>query len=125
MDISPYIAVVLACFIILGADYVRVAFKRGLKDVPGPFLARLSSLYRISITYKGQAVTSYNELHRKYGKIVRTGPHHVSISDPEMIPLVYGIASKFRKVRFLYQDRRKTAPLKDTVPLLQHVCSIL
>lgn len=99
MAIPPYIAVIVACFIILGLDYVRVAFKKGLRDVPGPFLARLSSLYRISITYKGQAVKSYHDLHKTYGKIVRTGPYHVSISDPEMIPLVYGIASKFKKVR--------------------------
>lgn len=30
--------------------------------------------------------------------IVRTGPTHVSVSDPAQIPVIYGISSKFTKV---------------------------
>lgn len=125
MAISPYIAVIVGCVILLSVDYVRVAFKRGLRDVPGPFLARLTSLYRISFTYKGQSVKSYHELHKKYGKIVRTGPHHVSISDPEMIPLIYGIASKFRKVRELLLKPIQGNMLTSLVSFLQCLCSVL
>lgn len=125
MAISPYLAVILACVFLLGVDYVRVAFKRGLRDVPGPFLARLTSLYRISFTYKGQSVKSYHDLHKKYGKIVRTGPHHVSISDPEMIPLIYGIASKFRKVREPLLQPTQEYILTSLVSILQCLCSIL
>lgn len=125
MAVSPYLALILACLTLLAVDYVRVVFKRGLRDVPGPFFARLTSLYRISITYKGQSVKSYHDLHNKYGKIVRTGPYHVSVSDPEMIPLIYGIASKFRKVRGLGLKGVQDRTLTNTVCLLQHFCSIL
>jgi len=103
MTLSPYVAAVLVGVVLIALDYVRTALKRGLRDIPGPFLARFTTLYRISMTYKGQSVKSYRGLHNKYGKIVRTGPWHVSISDPEMVPLIYGIASKFRKVRCSYQ----------------------
>ena len=47
---------------------------------------------------KGGAHTIYTDLHCRYGKIVRVAPNKVSISDPEIIPVVYGISSKYNKV---------------------------
>ena len=38
-------------------------------------------------------------LHNKYGLLVRIGPEHVSISDPKYISTIYGINTKFYKVR--------------------------
>ncbi|KAH8666053.1 cytochrome P450 [Tricladium varicosporioides] len=52
------------------------------------------------MVYKGNAPQTYRELHKKYGPIVRTGPNHVSVSDPEMIPVIYGTGSNFRKSEF-------------------------
>lgn len=94
----PYI-VVIGTFGLTVLHYLRNFFRTGLRSVPGPFLAHLSSLYRIKLVWKGGAVKNYSALHRKYGPIVRTGSNHVSISDPAMISLIYGISSKFRKVR--------------------------
>ena len=82
----------------LVARYLYNLFRPGLRNVPGPWFAHLTSLYRIKLVWKGGAVASYSDLHRKYGSIVRTGSNHVSISDPAMIPLIYGISSKFKKV---------------------------
>lgn len=79
-------------------DYVRAIFRAGLRTLPGPVLARFSALYRLSMVYKGNAPQTYRELHKKYGPIVRTGPNHVSVSDAEMIPVIYGTGSNFRKV---------------------------
>lgn len=90
------------CLILL--RYAQAAFRKGLRNVPGPFWARLTTLYRISIVYKGEAVENYRRLHEKYGPVVRTGPYHVSVSDPQVIPLVYGIASKFRKASKMPQQ---------------------
>ena len=78
--------------------YAQSAYRKGLRNVPGPFWARLSTLYRLSIVYQGEAVGNYRRLHEKYGPVVRTGPYHVSVSDPQIIPLIYGVTSKFRKV---------------------------
>lgn len=80
------------------ARYLYNLFRPGLRNVPGPLFAHLTSLYRIKLVWKGGAVENYSNLHRKYGSIVRTGSNHVSVSDPAMIPLIYGISSKFKKV---------------------------
>jgi hypothetical protein len=49
---------------------------------------------------KGDNHLLYCSLHSKYGDIVRVGPNKLSISDPAMIPIIYGIGSGFRKVRW-------------------------
>ncbi|KAL8707634.1 MAG: hypothetical protein Q9220_007372 [cf. Caloplaca sp. 1 TL-2023] len=36
-------------------------------------------------------------LHRKYGRLVRTGPNEVSVSDPAAIKTIYAPGSKFKK----------------------------
>ena len=77
---------------------VLLFFREGLRSLPGPLLARVSGLYRLSLVFDGHAPERYRELHQKYGNIVRTGPNHVSISDASMIPTIYGIGSKFLKV---------------------------
>jgi hypothetical protein len=77
---------------------IRAILRPGLRRLPGPFLARFSGLYRLSMVAGGRAPGEYQKIHEKYGRIVRVGPNHVSISDPSMIPLVYGIGSKFLKV---------------------------
>ena len=75
------------------------AFRTGLKELPGPILARFSGLYRLSLVLAGQAPYEYRKLHEQYGPIVRTGPNHVSIADPAVVPQVYGIGSHYMKVR--------------------------
>ncbi len=77
---------------------LRVAFRKGLRRLPGPFVARLSGLYRFSLVYAGRAPQEYLKVHQKYGPIVRVGPNHVSISDPAAITQIYGIGSNYVKV---------------------------
>jgi hypothetical protein len=74
------------------------AFVGALAKVPGPAIARFSSVWRVRNAASGKAPTNYQNLHKKYGSIVRTGPSHVSVSDPTLIPVIYGISSKFTKV---------------------------
>ncbi|RMZ91624.1 hypothetical protein DV736_g1128, partial [Chaetothyriales sp. CBS 134916] len=60
-----------------------------LVSIPGPFLAGFTDFWRFraqnSAGYSGRLV----QLHQRYGKLVRIGPNHVSISDPKAIPNVY------------------------------------
>ena len=79
-------------------DYGRIFFRKGLRNLPGPFLARFSGLYRLSMVVHGDAPASYRKLHAKYGNIARVGPNHVSVSDGTEIPKIYGIGSKYLKV---------------------------
>ena len=80
------------------ANYGWTFFGKGLRDLPGPLLARFSGLYRLSITMDGDSPQNHRELHNQYGKIVRVGPSHVSISDSAEIPRIYGVGSKYLKV---------------------------
>jgi hypothetical protein len=45
-------------------------------------------------------MTYHFDLHRKHGKLVRVGPNHVSISDGDTIPQIYGISTKFIKTDY-------------------------
>ena len=75
------------------------AFKPGLKDVPGPLLAKFTSLWRLYHTYNGTMLKTIQEYHSKYGTLVRIGPNIVSVSDARMVEDIYGVKANFPKVR--------------------------
>ncbi len=79
-------------------NIVRLAFRKGLRQVPGPFAARFTDFWRVGFVWKGDAHNQYRALHAKYGPIVRTAPNVVDISDPSAVPIIYGINSKYIKV---------------------------
>jgi hypothetical protein len=101
--LEPVPIVFAALFLAIAAIYYRTAHKVGLCSLPGPRLARYSNLWRLRNGASGQAPRNFQDLHKTYGKVVRTGPNHVSISDPAIIPIIYGVSSKFIKV--CLQDR--------------------
>lgn len=91
-----YLGAFLAAFYLVAS--IRVTFKKGLRKIPGPLAARFSGFYRFSLVYAGNAPLEYRKVHQKYGPLVRVGPNHVSISDPNAIPQIYGIGSNYVKV---------------------------
>ncbi|KFY97968.1 hypothetical protein V498_01765 [Pseudogymnoascus sp. VKM F-4517 (FW-2822)] len=90
----------IALFVACAISYYRTAHKVGLYRLPGPRLARYSNLWRLQNGASRQAPRNFQSLHKTYGKIVRIRPKHVSISDPAMIPVIYGVSSKFVKSAF-------------------------
>lgn len=97
-SMAPYI-VLIGIVVVIFSHYFRNIFRTGLRSVPGPLTAHATSLYRIKLVWKGGAVKNYLALHKRYGPLVRTGSNHVSVADPAAMPLIYGISSKFKKVR--------------------------
>lgn len=96
----------LVCVVFLVDFIIKsiiTALRPGLRAIPGPFIARISSLYRPWKISKGDAPDFYRRLHETYGPIVRTGPNTVDISDPKAISTIYGINSKFLKVHLRCQ----------------------
>lgn len=91
-----YIVAALAVIYLLRNKYAQ-----GLNAVPGPFLAGFSSLWRLVDVWGGSAHWTIVRLHRELGPLVRTGPKHVSVSDPEAINTIYGVKPRFLKVRSL------------------------
>jgi hypothetical protein len=99
-QIKTYVAVAisLAVLVFFGLYLYRSVFHPELRHMPGPWLARLSPFWRLWFVWDGTGHDGYQRLHKRYGRIVRTAPNVIDISDPAAIPTIYGISSKFMKV---------------------------
>ncbi|TKX27084.1 cytochrome P450 monooxygenase-like protein 2 [Elsinoe australis] len=65
-----------------------------LRDIPGPWLAKVTDLWRLIESWRGRPDISHNKLHEKYGPAVRIGPNCVSISDPALIKTIFSTWKK-------------------------------
>ncbi|KAK2054550.1 cytochrome P450 [Colletotrichum caudatum] len=75
----------------------RAAFHR-LNSFNGPFLARLSNFWITSKAVKKlHLYLEVQELHRKYGDIVRIGPSEISINNPKAVMLIHSSNSQCTK----------------------------
>lgn len=92
-------ALLVCCLPLLLHFTIKVNTSR-LKSLPGPFPGRVSNFYRVWLLSTGKGPIKYWELHKKYGPVVRTGPNHVSLSDPAMISVVYDLKNKYFKVSY-------------------------
>jgi hypothetical protein len=91
--------IILAAVLILTIVHtLRVAYQPSLRTLSGHLLASFSRLYKIYLVYDGRCPEKERAMHKKYGPVVRTGPYHVSFSDPAAIPSIYGITLSFPKV---------------------------
>lgn len=96
--------------IAIGVGILTYAFLADpLRKIPGPILARFSRLWMVQRSRAGDMHTCMIALHRKHGKLVRTAPNEVSISDPAALKTIYGAGSKFRKSDWysVWQGHRK------------------
>ncbi|RMD41173.1 hypothetical protein DV735_g3942, partial [Chaetothyriales sp. CBS 134920] len=75
-------------------------FQPGLSGIPGPFIAAYTKFWRLYDVWKGTAHLTAIELHRKHGPLVRIGPNHVSVADPDFIPVFYNIKGDYTKTGF-------------------------
>ncbi|KAH0839186.1 Pisatin demethylase [Fonsecaea pedrosoi] len=98
--IQPRNIVLIAVLLLAITWIARRIFRRDLRSIPGPFLASLSNFYRLAMVLRGQSQWETIALHKKHGHYLRLGPNFVSVSDPEALPIIYGIAKGFRKSDF-------------------------
>ena len=106
MDSTNLISIVIA----LVAITITYSFLRDpLSRIPGPISARLSRLWMVQHSLSGDMHTTMIALHKEHGKLVRTAPNEVSISDPTAIKTIYGAGTKFRKSDWysVWQGHRK------------------
>ena len=78
----------------------RISPFHPLSKIPGPYLARLSSLWLTYHAWIGDECTTVHHLHQKYGPVVRTGPMSVDITDGEALAPIYTDKGGFRKPMF-------------------------
>ena len=98
--LAPYILPfsIILLIVLPIVTLLRIRYRRGLREIPGPFLASILPFDRMFSTYSGHQFQRHLEYYAKYGKLVRIGPNHVSLGDSEQISNVYSITSKFDKV---------------------------
>ncbi|RAL13545.1 cytochrome P450 [Aspergillus homomorphus CBS 101889] len=77
----------------LSALIYRVYF-HPLADIPGPLLGRMFHFYSFWHNMRGSRFYLHiQDLHIKYGPVVRITPQEVHLSDPEHIDTIYSFAS--------------------------------
>ena len=72
-----------------------------LRKAPGPILAGATDLWRAYQQYNGQLRSKLCDLHAQHGPIVRYGVRSISISDPEVISIVYGSRAGFTTASYV------------------------
>ncbi|THW08597.1 putative P450 monooxygenase [Aureobasidium pullulans] len=71
-----------------------------IRDVPSPFPAAFTNLWLMYQCRRGRRYLAVDAAHKELGTFVRIQPHHVSIADPEAIPIVYGHGTGFLKSEY-------------------------
>lgn len=104
---GPIMAAILAYYLIC---YLTSP----LKDIPGPFLAKFTNLWRVYDYYHLVSPETQKMLHAKHGIAVRLGPNLVSLNEPSLISIVYNTRGTFRKVcgslKFIIRARASEKP---------------
>ncbi|EEQ85215.2 cytochrome P450 oxidoreductase [Blastomyces dermatitidis ER-3] len=88
----------LACLFFVSCIWTR--YSPGIRNVPGPFVASFSNLWKIYRVLQKDMAWRNIEVHEKYGPLVRIGPNHVSASDPEALKTIYSFTNIFPKSEF-------------------------
>ncbi|KAF7539421.1 hypothetical protein G7054_g2167 [Neopestalotiopsis clavispora] len=91
-----------ALLVLVLVHLVNNYFAAGVRKVPGPFLAKLTNLFRTYDVSKGANHASLIAYHEKYGDNVRLGPRVVSIRNQADLNQVYSVRNGLPKVSSFY-----------------------
>lgn len=80
--------VLVVSFAVL-ARIITILVFGSLRRLPGPFSSRLTGLPLSIAAFKGRRAQWLNELHKKYGPVVRVAPGEVSVADPAHYRTIY------------------------------------
>jgi cytochrome P450 len=80
----------VVCISLIGLYLLHNWYGRGLHRFNGPFLATLSSGWRVWDVWRRGDQVPYLYLHRRYGVVVRIGPNRLSFQDPTAVKDIYG-----------------------------------
>jgi len=91
--LTPYTLLLLPILYYL-LPYIR---NNSLRKIPAPFPAAFTRLWLLYQARRGRRYLEVDALHKKYGKVVRIQPEHVSIADVDAIQTIYGHGNGFLK----------------------------
>lgn len=91
---------------------IHQLFFAPLSKIPGPKLTAITQLWIIYHEFKGDRTIQIDNLHSRYGPVVRVSPVEVSFNNYESLREIYGIKSTFAKSSFydlfVYYNTRNT-----------------
>ncbi|GES60586.1 putative cytochrome P450 [Aspergillus terreus] len=99
-SLLPFGAILTLIWVLL-----RRLHHAGLSRFPGPPLAAVSGLYKtyIEVLRQGCFVHKLEELHARYGDVVRTGPNELHFSSPAAYMDIYNMNNRWDKDPALYE----------------------
>jgi hypothetical protein len=77
-----------------------------LAHIPGPAVAKITSLWLHYHAYIGDEASAIHALHKTYGSLLRVAPNHVDIGDADAIQAIYVTGGGFPKAQ-CYQKYAK------------------
>lgn len=90
---------VLVSFILLSCfQLLRTRYRKGLHDIPGPFIASFTNLWKVMGVYDGNMPRQNVAVHEQYGSVVRIGPNHVSFASPQAFSIIHSSRQAYAKV---------------------------
>ena len=96
-DFMSLVPIVAFTFLTVLSFLYFLAFGGPLHQTPGSVNARFSRLWMIQHSWQGDMHRTAVELHKRHGKLVRTGLNEVSVADPAAIKKTYAPGTKFPK----------------------------
>ena len=79
------------------AKTLYIGLTTPLKNVPGPWYSRFTNQLLKNAVTGGRRIFYIDDLHKKYGPVVRISPNEVAISDAEGFKQIHAVSSKFTK----------------------------
>lgn len=73
------------------------SFTSPLKDVPGPWISRYTNLWLKRAVTGGRRIFYIDDLHKKYGPIVRISPTEVAVSNVAAFKQIHAVSTKYTK----------------------------
>lgn len=109
--VQIFLTTVLSAALLTIAGAIRRLFLHPLAHIPGPRLAALTWWYEFyfDAIQPGQYVFKIQELHNKYGPIIRVTPDEIHISDVGFLDTIYAPSSSPRD-KYEYQLRTLRVP---------------
>ncbi|KAK3987511.1 cytochrome P450 [Cladorrhinum sp. PSN332] len=96
-SLLSYAGILISSTVLLSVYYVTCYLRSPLRRYPGPALAGFSNLWRFYHIRQKKFHLVTQDLHSKYGPVVRIAPNVLDVDYPELLKVVFGIKGEWRK----------------------------
>ena len=91
------IALCWAALFLTGTYAIYQCFFHPLSHFPGPFLGKLTDLWKLNTHRTGSMPALLCDLHVKYGNVVRIGPNELSFDSVKAVEDIYKMGRAMEK----------------------------